>query len=237
MSQHTKKVVSPSDHSSFPPLTHIYSVVDVLQAQQYLRELNDNLDNDLDEHVFDFDEIRHAIDYNDMMDELGQSYREPSAAIDDLPSGYFDEDDTEEEDNKILDSDFHVSRGYAESSNAESQLGSGSLEDEDQSDDSDHSEPVLHKRLTGMFLLSYIGLNNADSWSLSQVNSLVHSRCRWVFSVSNMVYHALNTSLCETFCVWYPTAPSMSCQRHFRHSNVEPKDICLSSQCANSPSN
>lgn len=113
--------------------------IDVQQAQQYLQDL----DEEFEEHTFDFDDIRHAIDYNDLVDELGE---EPSAIIGEFPTGYFDNDtDEEDEDDSVKDSDFKILEEYSEPSNGSLPL------DQSQNDDQfDHSEQILHNRLTGI---------------------------------------------------------------------------------------
>lgn len=129
--------------------------MDATEAEQYIHDL----DGDLDEDTFDFDDIRHAIDYNDLTDELGQSYREPSAIIDDLPMGYFDEDEDEEGDD-TRDSDYHMSGQYPESSaSLPSHVSSES------SDPSDLSEEVLHKRLTGEFTYNFLVSKQHESFT------------------------------------------------------------------------
>lgn len=117
--------------------------VDAIEAQQYIHDLDDELEED----AFDLDDIRQAIDYNDLIDELDQSYREPSAIVDELPMSYFDDADNEaeeqEEEDNTSDSDFQMSGAYPESSVPPSSNISSS------SDHDDQSEEVLHKRLTG----------------------------------------------------------------------------------------
>lgn len=48
-------------------LTRLCEGFDTLDAHQYIHEVEDGLE----EHTFNLDEIRHAIDYNDLVDELG----------------------------------------------------------------------------------------------------------------------------------------------------------------------
>lgn len=145
-SQHTIPSIQFPHHSIYI-LTCLCSGFDAIEAHQYLHEIEDELDDELDEHTFNLDEIRHAIDYNDLVDELGPLYREQSAIIDDLPTGYF-EDDDQEEDDIVGDSDFHVSGAYPDSDSAH--ISQTSLSSSEEPDHTDQSEPVFHECLTGM---------------------------------------------------------------------------------------
>lgn len=118
--------------------------IGAVEAQQYLHNLEDDLEDNIGEDTFNLDQIKYAIDYNDLTDELNRSYREPSAIIDDLPLGYFDD----EEPDDLRDSDFHMSGEYPEPPGASPSAQSPS-NPSDPSDQDDLSEEVLHKRLTG----------------------------------------------------------------------------------------